>query len=351
MLKKTIALTWGSTWGHIFPLISLYNYLNDSDHYDFLWFWEKWNLEEEIASNSNINFYDISSWKIRRYFDIRNFFEPLKNLTWIIESLFYINKYNIDIVFSKGWYVSLPMAIWAKIMRKKLFIHESDTVSWISNKLVSKMADKVFYSFDNDKVNNSKHIYSGQILNPELLDSITDLNFVENKRQKVLVMWWSQGSKSIFENLLWVLWNLDFLDFEIVLWDKNLWFKEEFSKFPNVTTHDFVSQSELWNIYINTDIALTRAWATSLFEQNVFWIHSIIIPLSSSAWNHQEENAIYFKEKFESDILKEDDHLASNIQNKLTKYRNLRKAWLNLDKFYNPLKIIEANIKKNIYKK
>jgi UDP-N-acetylglucosamine:LPS N-acetylglucosamine transferase len=55
-------------------------------------------------------------------------------------------------------------------MGKKLFVHESDTVSGISNIIVSKLADKVFYSFDNDKIDNSKYILSGQILNPELLD-------------------------------------------------------------------------------------------------------------------------------------------------------------------------------------
>lgn len=345
MVKKTIALTWGSTGWHIFPLISLYNYLSDLEHYNFLWFWEKGNLEEEVSKKAGIEFHDISAWKIRRYFDIRNFYEPLKNLTWIIEAIFFIKKYNIDIVFSKWWYVSLPMAIWAKIMRKKLFIHESDTVCWISNKFVSKIADKVFYSFKNNDVDNIKYIYSWQILNSELLDSISDLDIADNKRQKILVMGWSQWSTKIFENLLSILENLDFLDFEIILWDKNIWFKEAFQKFPNVKTYDFVSQRDLWNILKKTDIAITRAWATSLYEQNVFWVHSIIIPLEISAWNHQVENALYFNENFQSDIIYEDENLASNLEKKLIKYKDLRKVWLNLKNFYEPLKIIEANIK------
>jgi hypothetical protein len=56
------------------------------------------------------------------------------------------------------------------------------------------MADKVFYSFNNTKcevgneIDNIKNIHSGQILNPELLDSIDSLNLLENKKQKVLVM-------------------------------------------------------------------------------------------------------------------------------------------------------------------
>jgi hypothetical protein len=35
-------------------------------------------------------------------------------------------------------------------------------------------------------------------------------------------------------------------------------FKEEFKKFPNVLSHDFLTQKRLGNILKNTDIAITR---------------------------------------------------------------------------------------------
>ncbi len=345
MLKKTIALTGGSTGWHVFPLQALYNYLEDTNDYNFLWFGEQNNLEEEISKKSWIAFYDISAGKLRRYFDYRNLYEPFKNLTGIVESLFFIKKHKIDIVFSKWWYVSLPMAIWAKIMRKKLFVHESDTVSGLSNKIVSKLADKVFYSFDNENIDNIKHILAWQILNPELLDWLNNLIVLENTRQKILVTWGSQGSTAIFESLLKILPELDFIDFTILLWEKNRHLKEVFDKFSYVKVFDFVSQKDLWNILKNTDLAISRAWATSLWEQNIFGVHSIIIPLPNSAWNHQELNAKYFSKKFESDILKQDDNLSFNLKNKLLKYKNLRKAGLNLDNFFWSLKIIKANMK------
>lgn len=345
MSKKTIALTWGSTWGHTFPLLSLYNYLNEWSNYDFIWFWEEGSIEEQVADQSWIDFYDISAWKLRRYFDLRNFYEPLKNLTWIVEAIYYIKKHNIDIVFSKWWYVSLPMAIASKIMWKKLYIHESDTVSWISNKIVSSLADKVFYSFENSKIDNVKHFHSWQILNPELIDGISSVNLIDNTKLNVIVTWWSQGSRSIFEALLKVLPVLSFIDFTIILWEKNLNFKSDFEKFNYVKTYDFVNQKQLGQILRRTDIALTRAWATFLWEQNMFWIHSIIVPLKTSAWNHQNYNADYFNEKFWSDIILDDELLSEHIKDKLLKYKNLRKAWLNLDKFFDALKVIEDNIK------
>lgn len=350
---KNIALTWGSTGWHIFPLLALYNYLRDNKSpitnlpkYKFIWVWEEDSLEEEITRKYKIKFLSLPAGKIRRYFDMRNFYEPLKNLTGVVFGIYYIMKNNIDIVFSKWWYVALPLCIAAWIMRKKIYVHESDVVWWISNRIISKLASRVFYTFPDKKIDNKKHILSGQILNPEIIDYLTSLEVEENEKLNVVVMGGSQWSTSIFEALLKALPNLDGINFQIILWEKNGHFREPFKKFPNTIVHDFLTQKRLGKILKNTDIALTRAWATSLWELNMFGIHSIIIPLKTSAGNHQKRNAQYFHKMFGSDILENEDTLSQDIEEKLQKYKNLRKWWLNLDKFFDALRTIEEEIEK-----
>lgn len=347
--KKLIALTWWSTWWHVFPLLSIYNYLKEEKKYDFIWVWEESSLENDIANENNINFLHIPAWKIRRYFDIRNFFEPLKNLTGIFFWIHYIIKYKIDIVFSKWWYVALPLCIAAFIMRKKIYIHESDMIQWVSNRLILKMATKIFYTFPNEKTesNDSKYILSWQILNPELIDKLKSLDIEQNENLEVLIMWWSQWSTAIFDAMLKVIPLLPDANFQVILWDKNLHFKNDFEKFDNVKTYDFVKQSKMWQIYTNIDIAVTRAGATSLWELTLFWIHSIIVPLEWSAWNHQENNAKYFSKNYWSDIILQWEELDKRLVEKLKNYVDLRKSWLNLWWFFNALKIIEENISKN----
>lgn len=354
--KTTIALTWGATWGHIFPLLSAYNFLKEDENLDFVWVWEEEWLEFDIAMENNIKFLDIPAWKLRRYFDWRNFFEPLKNLTWIFFGIYFILRYRIKVIFSKGGYVALPLCIAGFLLRRKIYIHESDTVSGLANRIIWKMATKVFYTFPNEKtedINNQKHIFTGQILNPEILTGIRNMKVEENMFLNVIVIAWSQGSTRIFENVLKVISKLDFVDFTVILWEKNTHFKKSFEKYGNVRTFDFISQKDLWKILKQTDIAITRAWATTLWELAMFWIHSLIVPLTESAWNHQMANAEFFHNKFWSDILDENNNLEKNILEKLTKYKNLRKAWLNLNDFFRPLEIIESEILwKNIdYKK
>jgi UDP-N-acetylglucosamine--N-acetylmuramyl-(pentapeptide) pyrophosphoryl-undecaprenol N-acetylglucosamine transferase len=340
--KKTIALTWGWTWGHIFPLISVYNYLKEENNYNFLWIGEETGLEAEIAEENNIEFHDIATWKIRRYFDLKNFYEPLKNFTGFFQGIYYIWKYKIDIVFSKWGFVSLPLCLAAKVMRKKIYIHESDIKIWLANKVISKFATKIFTSFP--KQWNKKLITTGQILNPELLEWLENLELKENKKLKVLVIAWSQGSTIIFENLIKIIADLPNIEFKIILWEKNKHFRKDLDIFTNTIIHDFVSQKELWIIYKNTDIAITRGSATTLSELYFFGIHSIIIPITN-AWDHQIYNAEFYNKNFWSDILDENKNLSLEIFRKLNNYSDLRKNDLNLKWFFDAMKIIEKEIK------
>jgi UDP-N-acetylglucosamine--N-acetylmuramyl-(pentapeptide) pyrophosphoryl-undecaprenol N-acetylglucosamine transferase len=352
--KKTIALTGGGTGGHVFPLLSVYKYFKEEDKYNFIWVGEQDWLEDEVAQKTGIDFYDIPAGKIRRYFDWRNFYEPLKNITGIFFGIYYILKYHIDIVFSKGGYVSLPLCIAGFILRKDIYIHESDAVWGVANRLISLLATKVFYSFENKKTNidkdkeieKRKHVFSWQILNPELLDYITNLDVSENDKLEVLVIAGSQWSTTIFENLLKIMPDLWDINLTVILGDKNLHFKEQFHKHFQVTVYDFVDQKTLWKIYKKTDIAITRAGATTLWELNNFGIHSIIIPLKNSANNHQQINAEYFNKNFWSNILDEYHNLSLEVFRLLQEYKALRKNGLNLNKFFKALKIITSNIEK-----
>lgn len=343
-IKTTMALTWGWTWWHVFPLVSLYNYLKEENDYNFIWVWEEWWLEDEIARTHKIKFLDIPAWKIRRYFDFKNFYEPLKNLTWIFFWLYYIFKYKIDIVFSKWWYVALPLCIAAFIFRKKIYIHESDSTSGIANKIIWLVANKVFYTFPNEKIDNKKYFLSKQILNPELIEKIDNLSIWININLSVLVIAWSQWSTKIFETLLKLLPNLWDIDFQIVLWEKNMHFREDFKQYDNVLVHDFLTQKRLGSIMKKVDIAITRWWSTTLWELNMFGIHSIIIPLPWSAWDHQNKNASFFKENYWSDVLDENNNLEVELFKKLQKYKWLRKSWLNLEWFFKALQVIEREI-------
>jgi len=339
---KKIVFTGGWTGGHITPIESLYNYIEETSHNEYIWLWERDSLEQQAARKLAIPFKDISAGKIRRYWDVRNFYEPLKNLTGIFESLYHIFKFKGEIVFSKGWFVSVPAVFAAFILRKKIYIHESDAVMWLANRITSRFATKVFYSFPNEK--GGKHIHSGPIVNPVMLDTVKSLTKWENARLTVLVIAGSQGSQNIFEQLIKMLPDCADIDFHIIMGtnsDNEL--KAKLWNFGNVKVYGYIPQKELSKLYITCDIAISRGSST-LWELFYFGIHTIIVPLKATGWNHQYHNGKYFEENYGSDLLDEDENLSLEIFRKLQKYKDLRKTWLNLEWYLDGLNTIRDEI-------
>ncbi len=342
--SKRIIFTGGWTGGHVTPIESLYNYIEETSHNRYLWLWERDSLEESAAAKLGIEFKDIAAWKIRRYWDVRNFYEPLKNLTGIFESLYYIFKFKGEIVFSKWWFVSVPAVIAAFLLRKKIYIHESDAVMWLANKITSKFASKVFYTFPNEK--SGKHIHSWPIVNPVMLDSVKSLSKTENERLTVLVIAWSQGSQKIFEQLVKMLPDCSDIDFHVIMGtNSDASLKAQLGNYGNVKVYGYISQKELSKLYVVSDIAISRGSST-LWELFYFGIHTIIIPLKATGWNHQYHNGKYFAENYGSDLLDEDENLSLEIFRKLQKYKNLRKTGLNLEWYLDGLNMIKEEIEK-----
>lgn len=339
---KKIIFTWGGTGGHITPIESLYNYIEETSNNEYLWIWERNSLEEQAAARLWIEFKDISAGKIRRYWDIRNFYEPLKNLTWIFESIYHILKFKGEIIISKGWFVSVPAVFGAFILRKKIYIHESDSVMGLANKITSRFATKVFYTFPNEKT--GKHIHSGPIVNPVMLDGVKSLTKWENERLTVLVIAWSQGSQKIFEGLVKMLPDCADIDFNVIMGTNNdVELKSRLRKFENVTVYWYIPQEELSELYVVSDIAISRGSST-LWELFYFGIHTIIVPLKATGWNHQYHNGKYFEENYGSDLLDEDENLSLEMFRKLQKYKDLRKTGLNLEWYLDGLNTIKDEI-------
>jgi len=332
-MKNIIAFAWWWTWWHIFPIKTLIENI-DKNKYKILWFWSKNSLEEKISKNLYKNWYDIQfisiySWKIRREFNISNFYlniiDCIKNIIWFFQSFFFVLKYKPKFVFSKWWYVAFNPSFVAKILWTKVYLHESDTVPWLVNKIVGKFADKIFIWFKSASkyFKNDRTKIVWQILDNKFF--IEKWIYSKTWKTNLLIIWWSQWSKIIIEwikNLL-DMWCLQEFNIFIVWWILNK--VNLFAKYKNVKFYWFLSQDDLINLYKKTDISITRWSATSLAEQDQFDIKKIIVPLPFTGWNHQYFNAVEYKKKWDILISQLDKNFINNLEAVLQKFSNYKK--------------------------
>ena len=345
MWQKIVVMAWGGTWWHVFPIKSLIETIISDPKYskqvkEIIWFWSKNTLEQETAQRfgNDVQFISILSWKRRRETPLKSHLKNFRDLflftAWFFQSVFYLWKSKADVVFCKWWYVALPVVFAAKVLRKPIYVHESDVKPWLVNRIWNKFSKQSFCGFD---WVFPWAIVVGQILSDEIVPSkdsnpkLSNLLSVEKKDKKpsILVMWGSQWSKKLYECLADLLQDNEILrdsfHYHIILGKLNEDLKQLFRKYPSVTTYDFLSQSDMWILYKHCDISLTRGWTTSLAEQKLFNLKSIIVPIPRT--HDQKLNAEWYVKNF-NDIMVE--------QSTPTTSQDLNKALISLKDYHKP---------------
>ncbi len=315
-------MAWGWTGWHVFPIKSLIETILSEKKYSdqikqIIRFWSKNSLEQETATEfwDKVKFISILSWKRRRETPLKSRLKNIRDLflftVGFFQSIFYLRKSKADVVFCKWWYVALPVVFAAKFFHKSIYVHESDVKPWLVNRIWNKFSKKSFCWFDwvfpwaivvwqilSDEIVPNKHKKSelSEILKSEKQDW----------KPSILVMWWSQGSKKLYKCLFDLLKEnktlCDSFHYHIILGKLNEDLKQIFEEIHSAKTYDFLSQSDMWILYQHCDISLTRGWTTSLAEQKLFNLKSIIVPIP---WTHDQKlNAERYVKNF-NDIMVE----------------------------------------------
>lgn len=143
---KKIVLTGGGTAGHVTPNIALIPELQKNG-YEVHYIGSYDGIEKHLIEEMNVPYYGISSGKLRRYFDPKNFSDPLKVLKGYKEARAILKRLKPDIIFSKGGFVAVPVVYAAKVSHIPSIIHESDMSPGLANKLCIPFATKICANF------------------------------------------------------------------------------------------------------------------------------------------------------------------------------------------------------------
>lgn len=98
---KRIILTGGGTAGHVTPNIALIPELRKLG-YDIHYIGSYNGMERKLIEDLNIPYHGISSGKLRRYFDLKNFTDPFRVIKGMGEAKKLMKELKPDVVFSKG---------------------------------------------------------------------------------------------------------------------------------------------------------------------------------------------------------------------------------------------------------
>ena len=98
---KHIVLTGGGTAGHVTPNIAMIPALKEQG-FTISYIGSYNGIEKKLIEEMGIPYYGISSGKLRRYFDVKNFTDPFRVLKGFSEARKLLKKLKPDVVFSKA---------------------------------------------------------------------------------------------------------------------------------------------------------------------------------------------------------------------------------------------------------
>lgn len=320
---KKIILTGGGTAGHVTPNLALIPGLLERG-YEIRYIGSYNGIERKLIENAGIPYDGISSGKLRRYFDLKNFTDPFRVIKGYAEAIHLMRKYRPDVVFSKGGFVSVPVVLAAKHFKIPTIIHESDMTPGLANKICIPSAAKVCCNFPEtlQYLPKDKAVLSGSPIREELLegDRLTGLQYAGLSANKpvILVIGGSLGSVAVNKAVRSILPKL--LEMYQVIHicgkgnlDESLIGQEGYVQYEYV-------DAPLRHLFAAADLIVSRAGANSICEILALRKPHILIPLSAAASRgDQILNARSFEKQGFSTVLEEeavtDESLYQAIQN------------------------------------
>ena len=270
-------------------------------------------IEKRLIEEQGVPYYGISSGKLRRYFDPKNFSDPFKVLKGYAQSIRLLKKIKPDVVFSKGGFVSVPVVLAAKHCKVPAIIHESDLTPGLANKLAIPSATKVCCNFPEtlSYLPKEKAVLTGSPIRQELLTGNADFafslcHFKDHSKQTILIVGGSSGSRVINTAIRGLLPEL-LKNYNVIHLcgkgnlDDTLTATDGYAQFE-------YANKELSDMFALADLVISRAGANAICELLALRKPNILIPLSAAASRgDQILNANSFRSQGFSYVLEEEE--------------------------------------------
>lgn len=308
---KHIVLTGGGTAGHVTPNIAMIPRLKELG-YKISYIGSYEGIEKKLIEELGIPYYGISSGKLRRYFDVKNFTDPFRVLKGFMEAKKLMKELKPDVVFSKGGFVTVPVVIAASRRKIPTFIHESDMTPGLANKICIPFATKVCCNFPETISNlpKDKAVLTGTPIRQELLTGSKEkgLSFTGLSLDKpvILIIGGSLGATAVNEAVRSILPQL-LEEFQVVHLCGKGKLDENLKNTKGYVQYEYIKK-ELADLFALADIVISRAGANAICELSALNKPNLLIPLSARASRgDQILNARSFEHLGYSKVLEEEE--------------------------------------------
>lgn len=301
MSKQTILIMAGGTGGHVFPGLAVADYLKQLG-WRIVWLGTESGMELKLVPQHGYETEVISFSGLRGKRLITWLMLPLRLLKAFLQSVKIIRNVKPNVILGMGGYPAFPGGMMASLLNKPLIIHEQNSIPGLTNKILAKLADRIFLGFPDAILNNKeKSIYSGNPVRSEImLIEAPEKRFSGREgKLNLLIVGGSLGAQIL--NTI--------VPEALKLIPENL--RPQVVHQAGITQLNSVKKmygdlqmdaeviafiDDIANRYATCDLVLCRAGALTVAELSIAGVASILVPYPHAVDDHQTHNARFLSD-------------------------------------------------------
>lgn len=300
----------GGTGGHVFPALVIAKKLQEYNAQVF-WLGTRRGLEAELVPQAGLPIYYISIAGLRRRGVWNIFLFPLRLFIACVQVFWIFLKIKPTCVLGMGGFASAPGGLVAWLLRKPLIIHEQNAIMGMTNKILFKLATKIFLAFSSVSQQiptKAKAIAKVEIVGNPVRKEIMDIPPPSQRLSgrtgplRLLILGGSLGALALNQVLIESLAGMSEENYPIV-WHqtgkghiestkelyKNYQEKNKIKNTLEVKILPFIDN--MVAAYTWADCVLCRAGAMTISELMAVGVASILVPYPFAVDNHQTHNS------------------------------------------------------------
>ena len=317
-----IIIVGGGTGGHLFPGIAIAREFKKRDaKTKILFVGTRKGIEFKVLPKEKFQLRTILSSGLRGRLSWRTLIALGEIPIALLQSFWILVNFRPKLVLGVGGYVTGPFVLMAWLLKITIAIQEQNSIPGMTNRILGKMADKIFISFEKSKkyFPERKVELTGNPIREEYYENKTE---PEKSRFNVLIFGGSRGANSLNNAMVEAL---DFLSED----KDSLHFihqtgQEQFkmvqtkyrSKNVSAEVNPFIFN--MADAYQRSNLVICRAGASTIAELAACGRAAVLVPFPFAANNHQQLNAEFFVKQGAAVMVK-DSELSGIILAKLIK--------------------------------
>lgn len=305
----------GGTGGHIFPALAVAKVLR-ARGVPVTWLGAEGAMETRLVPQYGIPLDTIAISGVRGKGGLALLGAPLRVFKAIRRAGSVLRQRSPRAVVSFGGFAAGPGGMAARLQGRPLLVHEQNRAPGFTNRVLAKFARRILAGFPGSFPAREEAV--GNPVRDEIAGLPAPAQRLAGRAEplRLLVLGGSQGARALNLALPQALSALSGFRIEVHHQCGEKMREEAMRAYAETNVIASVESFivDMAEAYAWADLVVCRAGASTLAELCAAGIGSVLVPFAAAVDDHQTKNAMYLVEHGAAVLLKQDDQLASHLQ-------------------------------------